>query len=340
MSLAPVLIPVLLGAFALDKPTTYVMKDKSTIRAEALELDGNRVRLRVYFPGGGTAEGVRKLSDFDPHSAFRIKRAAMPPNDVTAQVELATFAMEHGLISAAFREIEKATHMADAQKIPESLREELREHGVKAMEGLLRSLVSEGKVKDARRVLTRLFTRFPNNKLTDDQKGRLIGLVEQAEATTRAKAATAKKAEAKTAEDKARESRLSPIRKRLEDGKNARKKGLMISKSYSRAYSEFQRAVRAFDDVEKRSDALIKRYSSDGILVAQCKELTKEAKALKIDALLAGGGLKLANSQYREAMSAANQVLLIEANNKRALQLRARVELASNDYGGWGRRRW
>ena len=139
---------------AQSAPQSYQLKDNTVIRAEIMSVDKAQDRVEYrFFAGGGSGVTARPLSAFSVHSQFNILRATLDRNDLEGRIELASFAVDNGLIAAGKRELLKARDIANDQGIAPELEERIMDEAVKALDGLLRGMLQQGKMKDAYYVL-------------------------------------------------------------------------------------------------------------------------------------------------------------------------------------------
>ncbi|MHC5064399.1 MAG: hypothetical protein ACYTG5_10545 [Planctomycetota bacterium] len=322
-----------LALFASAEPRTYLLKDKTVIRAEILAVEGEDVRLRFHVEGGGGIV-TRKLEDFTPASQFNIKRAVTDKDDLEGHLALAEFAVQNGLIAAGRREIFAAREIAQDHGIAPELEDRIMDEAVRIIDGLLREMIAEGKTKDAKHLLREMM-QAP--RLSDEQKQELVDLVHAGTTTTAtakpeepsntAKTPTTESRELSTAENR----QLKPLQERLEKGRSHEKKALMNSRSQSSAISEYNRAIKEFEIIDKNTSSILKRPSSSSGLVIALQSLGKEAEDAMISSLLGQASIYFTRSSFNDALDNIGQVLAIDPQNQQALDMRARIEIAAND---------
>jgi len=312
---------------------TYVLKDKTEIRAEVLGLEGESVRLRAHVTGG-TAETTRKISDFVPHSAFNLLRATSPADDVQAHVKLAEFAIENGLVDAARRELLKARDLANDQRLAPDFEHRLVARAVTVLDRLLRQMLEDGRIQDARFIVSQILSANPS-RLTDAQKAEFVDLVEGTVEKRKEDAARAKEARADAASSARREQSLEPVRKTVDRGKSMHRQALLASDKAARAIGAFDQAIQAFDSAEKGAGKLMEGSPDDRVLADEAHALVAEAQEYRTSSLLSQASLYVVRSNFNAATGNVNRILADDPENAQALAMRARIELAANE-GDWG----
>jgi hypothetical protein len=310
---------------------TFVLKDKQQIRGEILQREPDRIQLKLSV-AGGTMTVWKNISDFDPHSGYRILRDGTPKDDVAGHIKLAGYAIDNGLIAVARRELRNARDLANDENLDPELEKRLLDKAVVVVEDILRRMLAEGKIKDARYALSQIM-QAP--RLDDARKAMFHDLVEGKVAEMERARESTQAAEASAAEIAARDKAIKPVQERIDRGKDRRKSALMGSKSFGSASAEFDRAIRDFKDAIKIADQQRRKNPNDRVLIEDLDHLKTQAEDLSNSCLLSQASLSLTHGSYNKAMSKVNQVLAVDENNKQALAMRARIEIAASS-GGWG----
>lgn len=312
---------------------SYQRNDGTVVRAEINRVDRDRNRVEyTFFAGGGSGRTIRSLAEFVPQSQFNILRAMLGDDDVEGRVQLAAFAVDNGLIAAGQRELFKARDIANNTDIAPELESRIMDEAVKALDGLLRGLLDEGKLKDANYILHEILA---GERITEPQKAQFTRLVanksrqiENAAARDRATARTARL----SAE---RERQLKPLQDRLQRGKSLEQRALQNLSDQSQARSAYNRAVRDFDYVIGAAERLADRHSDDSDFTAELASLSRQAQDDKISSLLSLASIYTTRGSFNDAMGAVGQVLAMDSQNRQALNMRARIEIAANSDNGY-----
>ena len=318
---------------AQNAPRSYQLKDNSVIRAEITSVDQAQDRVEyLWFAGGGSGRTARKLSDFSPHSQFNMIRSGVEANDIEGHVKLAEFAVDNGLIAAGKRELLKARDLANDQAMAPELAERIMDEAVRVLDGLLRGMLAEDKMKDANYVLTEIMA---GTRITDAQKTHFTDLVHSKTAEiedAKARERADKRAAQLTAE---RQRQLKPVQDRLQRGKDLERQALLNLKDQTRALNAYQRAVRDFESVQRQAENLTRRHSNDAGFTAELDSLSKQAEDEMITSLLSQASIYTTRGSFNQALGLVGQVLAVDSQNRQALDMRARIEIAANSNSGF-----
>ena len=156
-------IPVLLGSLSLlilsgvspcqeDPPArsgmrNYKLKNGDSVRAEVISVEAGMVRYR-FSAGGGSGITSQNLDRFEPRSQYNI-RATVAPDDVQTHMDLAAFAIDHGLIAEARRELFRARDLVKDQELAPELLTKIMDQAVRILE----EYVAKGSLKEAHMIL-------------------------------------------------------------------------------------------------------------------------------------------------------------------------------------------
>lgn len=309
----------------------YVLKDGKAIRAAILGSEGDRVRLEVRFAGGSGARWY-DISAFKETSQVNLRRELVAEGDLSGQLAVAEFAADKGLVDESRRELRRVAQMADSTGQP--LPAELTGRAISLVETIIVELCRAGRVGEARHGVSRLVTR-QDGELTDAQKQRFVKVLDDAiEEREQAQADERRaKRDAKVAAEIDR--KLKPIYKDIKDGAELRRKGLLGSRKRSSAKRDLAKSVAKFESALKKIDRLEKSSAGDTELRSELGALRQRAYEGWRDALLAGASLDLSLGRFNESMEAVNTILADHPKDKEALAMRARIEVAANDWGWW-----
>jgi len=317
------------------EPKSYVLKDGKVIRAEVLAVDGDEVELKIHM-AAGQMKGTKPLTDFAPQSAFKILRSVTPRNDVAGHLKLAKFAADNNLIAASRRELRYVRSIAETQTFDPEKEQQLVAEALAIVRTVLNNLIEAGKTKDVRYVMSQIML-LDNTRFSEEDKASLVDLVQSSLRDKKAAEASARHANEDAEERERREKLLKPIQDGLDRGLAARRKGMLNSKQFSSALSAFDRAIKEFENVERRAASLRKRHPNDKALAEELDSATEQARGYVDSTLLDQASLNLTRGQINEAMGKVNKILASDPNNRQAQAMRARIEIAANEAAGYGR---
>lgn len=319
---------------AAPKFSTFMLKDGGSLEAAVLKIDGERVRLRVAVRGGGHAETWKDLADFSKLSQFIMRRDSVPEGDCEACLKLARWATDQGLMQQGRQALRQAVAMAEEATFTPERRSAMVESALTVVEDIFRWMIRNGKASQARSGLESILIRHPD-KLTEAQKMRLHDLIESEVSALAAAKAGRKRARDDQQQSAQTERKLASLKKRLDQGKAARRKGLLSSKYFSKANASFERATRHFQAVIKSADSIIQKSGNDPELVARASSMRKEADQYWKSAMLSSASLKLTRGHYNAAMEKVNRILADHPSDPQAMRMRSRIEIAANEWDIW-----
>ena len=313
---------------------SYQLKDGTVIRAEINRLDREQKRVEyTFYAGGGSGRSTRSLLEFAPQSQFTMLRATLADDDIEGRVQLASLAVEHGLIAAAQREMLKIKAVAADMEFAPELEERIMDEAVNALDGLLRRLLDEGNMKDANFILHEIMS---GRRITEAQKAQFTRLVQNKSRQVE-EAAARDRATARTARLSAeRERQLKPLQDRLQRGNSLEQRALQNLSNQSQARSAYNGAVRDFDYVIQAAERLSDRHSDDSDFTSELASLSRQAEDDKISSLLSLASIYTTRGSFNDAMGSVGQVLAMDRENRQALNMRARIEIAANSNSGIG----
>ncbi|MEM6673328.1 MAG: hypothetical protein AAF726_10830 [Planctomycetota bacterium] len=309
----------------------YVLESGDALRGSIVGVDGSKIQLKVTVPGGYSTRWL-ELDRFEPKSQVAIRRALVPEGDLDAQLAVAEFAAQEGLVDSSRKELGRLAHMAE--ELDEEITPEMKGRAIDLVNGIVAGLCSEGRVGEARQGVNRLITRRGDG-LTDEDRARLLATLDASVAEQEAAEAVERQAkrDAKVAAEIERE--LEPIHKDLKKGAELRRKGLLNSKKRGAAKKDLDKAVKEFESAVERIDGLDEKAAGNSALREELDQLRAKGVMGWQDSLLAGASLDLAQGKFHDAMASVNTILADDPKNKEALAMRARIEVAENDWGWW-----
>ena len=311
---------------------TYVLASGTNVRGTIAEVEGERVRLRLSIAGGGTSLHWYDLQDFEPRSQVRLEREQVAEGDLMAQLGVAELASELELYDQSRTELTRCAHIIDysGQAPPEAF----KPRALQLTVHLLEQLCADGNVSEARRAVSRLLTRR-SDLMSEEDQSRLIGTVESAALRIAEAQAAERRAAAESRALEVREEELEPVQRELERGRQHRRSGLLGSRRYTAASRDLRRAVGYFESALEKIEELREENAGDAAMLAELDALAAQATAQRQDSLLSTASLELARGSFNDAMESVNRILVDAPAHAQALAMRARIEVAENDWG-WG----
>ena len=318
------------------RPVTLKLNSGASVRGSVIEADGERVRLRMS-AAGGSLERWYKLADFDDTSQVRLKRERVPENDVGAQLAVAEFAADKGLIDMSRVELSRCAYMADESGAPPN--DALRGRAVDLTVRLLDAFCERGDVAEARSAVARILTRRAE-RLTEEEERRLVESVEASAARFRAKRAEGRRVKEDDKAAAKRRKELDGVYKKIDKANGERRDGLLNSRHYTQGSRDLRGAVKTLDAARKDVGKLKKKFAGDAVMLAELDAVSFQITGLRDDCLLSAASLDLARGNFNRAMESVNRVLADNPDHAQALNKRSRIELARTDWGwGWNRHR-
>ncbi len=314
---------------------TFYLADKTPLFAEVKSIDSGQATLTV-FAGGGSLQRTIALSDFTPTSAFRAMESVASADDANAQLELAKFAADHGLVASARRSLSRARSISGDPKLGADIEATVAKSAANSMIDDFHELLKKGDLLAAQRKLDAATNRYPDE--IDATRGQALAQ-ELVAARADIERGERKEAADRAARDAAKEQDrlLRPLRERLQRGQEAYKRALAESKNTGTASRLLDTAIQNFGTVLEGADELTQKHADDEGLTSEIGRLRASARSQQIAALLASGSLYLVRGSMNAAMGRVNQTLLLDPNNQQALALRGRIEIAANsNNSGWG----
>jgi tetratricopeptide (TPR) repeat protein len=331
--LSSILISVLLVS-SVDKET-YILSSGRAVKAEVLEVNDSRVRMRVHVAGGSLERWFR-LEEFKPQSAYVILRSVAKVKDPGAHLRLAEFAASKSLIAVARRELQSARSLSGNALLGSNVQTMIDRRAVDGLEHLFREALSKGQLDSAQKYLSAILIRHPSAKSAAEREA-LVALLDNQRFAAKDARHRAKAKRASAREEKRRASLLRTPRAHLAKGKAESRKGLLGSRHFASAHQHFTRAVRHYESTIRSTETLERKKSSSEILKRQSRALRSEAQTALANSLLNSGSLCLVRGKFTTAMEHVNRILLMDPKNSRALSMRARIEIAANQWGyGYG----
>ena len=144
-----------------EEPKTFLLKGGEHLRAEVIEVDGERVRLRIPIAGGHYSTW-RSLDEFKPHCTYLILNEMAREDSIEDRIRLAKYAAGQDIVYIAQRELRQARVLAGDAGLEPELEREIAKRGATVLESLFRKELERGRVRKAKRLLSELMIRYPD----------------------------------------------------------------------------------------------------------------------------------------------------------------------------------
>jgi hypothetical protein len=309
------------------------LKSGKRLHGSIVQIDGQRVQLRLSVSGGTSVQWY-DIDDFDDRSRVRLRREQVAEGDVLAQLAVAEYAAELGLIDLSRTELRRCAHMLDSgDAAPPAA---FRQRAIDLTLRLLERFCERGDVSEARSAVSRLLTRR-SSELSEEEQARFLATVEDAAARLSDGKAAERRAKEDAKTSAARKKHLDAVDKRVAKAQALRRKGLLASRSYSASSRDLRGAVKQFEAALKEIEKLRKKFDDDAVMLAELDAVHAETLDQWKDCLLATGSLELGRGNFGRARDNVQRVLERDPKHAQALAMRARIEVAENEWG-WGLR--
>ncbi len=305
------------------------LKNGQYMVGTAKHYDG-KTEILTFIAEDGTEQMIH-IDELSPRSAYRAANSLAKTAEPARIVRIGNFARDIGLYAHAAR------HYRNALKKDPSLQAEVdaemvtlrREAAVFCMSNA-EEAIKKGDPKEAEKWLTTLVTKLPDEPLADKAAAMLE---ERYAAHHDSKDDQLEKDHADLLSKELRTGKLryDSMLKKIQKGLTARNSSA-AKRELEGAYKEGERALREIDKVEKQLEPS-----------TELTQLLEGYRALVKEHMI-GGQLALASfyttqTSYSQALNEVNKALALDSKNTDALAARARIEQASSDGWGWGRRR-
>ena len=309
----------------------YKQANGTTIRGTVIETDGTRVRIRVSV-AGGTGTAWYSIDRFTPESQVDLRRAITEESDLSGQLAVAEFAMDKGLIDDSKKQLRRAALLADDYE--ENAGPDFKPRALALIDRIVVAMVQSGDVRAAEGAVNRLLTRHGSD-LTEAERAAMVDNLDAATSARTEQVQQQRRAELDEEALKELDKKIEPIVKSIDAADEIHRKALLGSRKRGNALRECDRAIKKYDSALKQLEALVADSSGDRALVSELAALGQQATTGRYDALLTSASLYLTRGQFNNALERTNTVLADDPDNKEAKAMRARIEVAANDWGWW-----
>lgn len=311
-----------------DSLGTYLLESGQQIRGRIAAIEGKEVKLKVPIGGGHYLQRIA-FDRFTAPSRYRIRRALSRDDSAQDHVELAKFAVEVGLPAVAKRELGRARELAKNHDLAPELDAAIAESGAELLLKLAGQMLDKGRLTQARRYVSLIFVRYPDSRVAS-RKDALLKILDDASERIAAGRAAEKKRHADSVRAKKRDKLIASVEKHVRSGIDANRKGLLASKSVSRAKALFLRALRHYDRARLTASRELRKNANDRDLQEALGDVVARADSSSIEALLNVASLSTIRGSFNQALGYVNRILASDPRNRDALDMRARIEIAAN----------
>jgi hypothetical protein len=315
---------------------TYVLKAGGTVQAQVLSVEGDRVSM-VARKGGTQSQVTLPLDRFTGISQFNIRRSVLA-DDYQAHLKLAEWTIEEGLFKQTRQALTTAAELAREAELGDEAAQGLGTRFLEIIESAFKAMVQKGKVMDARAGLRTLLLRR-DGKISPEWRARLHDAVEgEAKARKEAQAKAKKKAAADKEEEKkdaAKKKDFARFEEHLQKGQDLRRQALVEARTQGQQRKLYDQAVRHFEAAGEEVEKLRKAYANDKDTLREIDGYVREGRIWWRDAMLSSASIDVQRGDFNAANRKVNRVLAYIPGDSQALGMRARIEIAANDWGRW-----
>jgi hypothetical protein len=330
----------LLVLLAQDSDPISVRRTNGTIsEVEVLGLEGDLATLQMKVLDG-SMRVRRRLSDFEPRSAFRIALTATQPDSFEAHFELAKVAADFRLADRAGDQARAAIDAAADSEDAEVKALEVRSWAADTLVVWLEEAIDSGDQRGAVEYLELLSTRLADQR-SEEELDTLVVKVDALEEEAEARRQAERQARL---DERARadlERRLRPIRSNIETGDRRLRDAIAQSRRTSRSVSLASQAIDAYRSAWRAAEALRDQNPDDAALGAEVESMGLHIHEHGVQAALHAANMLTVQSDYVGAREWAEKVLAFDSGNVEAREMLRTIQIsdaASTDWAwGWGR---
>ena len=311
--------------------------DGHSLNGRILDVTATGLKVEGEAPGGGTYTMTVSADHIDPHWWYARRDLALG-SDVHERLELAVWAVEHGLFRQAKAQFEKA------RKLDPAAAKEFRDDVVPGMrQGIAAGLVESarrdmdvGKLDAANQMLHAVLNRFADTHAAGDARTLLATLQHRVDAKLVAAAHWKEERADEAARAQATERRAvtDPIVALIRQGNNILAH-MPPPAAQADAVASTRQAANEFEKAIQRVEMGLKAHASDPQLVARLDELGRQAQAALVQCHVDAGDVYVSTGNYTGALDEATALsgLTDGADDAAALRARAREAEAWSDDG-------
>ena len=335
-----VLLPFAFFAFSISAQdpglVSLQLKTKETLHAKVLDVQGDKVTLRISMMGGeGTVK--RKIADFTPEAQMTVYAAANKADTADAHWALAKQAANLDLIKEAGRELRAAVKAAEKEADGKAKITEIEKWAAERVSKLFDKAIADKDLEAARHYLKILATRLADH--VDEEK--LAQHFDRLQAAER----TVQEDQDKTAEQAVREAsanvrtkEFAPIYKQVEAGDKHAREGLKNARKTVAAVNCHEKAIDSYRSAWKATQKLLEENEGKDAIHEEASRLANRIRNSAIQSALHAANALVLQSNYREATEWAGKILAVDPMNAEAKEMMRTIQLA--DAAASGEWRW
>jgi hypothetical protein len=306
---------------------------------EVLALEGNLATLKMSVLEG-SMQTRRRLSDFEPRSAFRIAQVGIQADSFEEHFELAKIAAEFRLPDRVGDQAQAAIESAAEFEDAEAKALAVRAWAADLLERWVTEAVDGGDHRSAEEYLKLLATRLPDQR-TEEQLDALVGKVDALEVAAEARRQDDRQARL---DDRARadlERQLRPIRRNIETGDRRLRDAIAQSRRTSRSVGLASQAIDAYRSAWTTAEALRAEHPENDELGLEIEDIAGHIHDHGIQAALHAANMLTIQTDFRGAMDWVTKVMEFDPGNAEAQEMLRTIQLedaSSSDFvwRGWG----
>lgn len=313
--------------------STYVLKSGKSLEAQVLGIEGDTVKLLAR-EGGAQAEVKLELSKFTGISQFNMRRSQIADTDLEGHLQLADWTIGEGLFTQTRQQLRGAVQYAKDAELAEADRAALRDRMLGLVEKALVALVERGKVHEARADVRRLLLKH-DETISEEWRERLHDAVENTVAKQQAADREAEANEAASAAQKNFDKLFQKIEQLAKRGQDLRRQAMTKAKTTGQQQRLLDQAVKAFEQANVEVQKLRKEGANDDAVQKELDRRVEEGVNWWKDAVLGSASIDVTRGSFNQATAKVNKVLALSPQDDQALRMRARIEIAANEWGDW-----
>lgn len=313
------------------------MKDGRTENIVPLALNGELARFKVFVLGGEMTIS-RKLSEFEPESAFRFEVLATRPQTFAAHFELAKKAVAMDLLPQAGAEARKAIESLQGTPEVDARTAEVRAWAADTLEAKLDAAIQAKNLATAKHLLKLLTTRLADQR-SDEQLQALADRVEVLADAVAESQQAARQAKLAAAARDVIQRRLKPIRERIAQGDKQQKDAIAQSRSTVKSTRLCEQSIESYKAAWKSTQDLAAKFPDDADLAEEVSALGHRLQDSAIRSALHAANMLTVQSDYKGAMDWTTRILALDPDNAEAKEMMRTIQLASaaaSSNWGWG----
>jgi hypothetical protein len=324
---------ILLASPALAEEV--LLYDGHSMHGKVHDENAKGFKLTMHTKGGGSITMGMAANQVDPHWWYARRDAALG-DDAKQRLELATWAVEHGLFRRAKAQFEKARKLDPkaARDFHDRLIPQLREGVAHELVHSAKHAMNSGELKTAHRMLQAVLTRFGDTHAAGEARALQPTLQHRTDVKLRKLAYWKKFGDDERAREQADQRRkiTGPIVALIRQGHNIM--GHMPPMAaQADAATHTRQAGLEFTKATQKIDEALKAHGDDKELVARLKALRSEAHGGLIQSHVTAGDVYASTGNYTHALREADTLKAIDAGSAHALRERVRQSQSWDDGG-------